>query len=298
MKCYLSLLFCLVVVLLNGQPDPSLEGFLQKRQIPTQSTPEGLHYIVEQQGSGAFAAEGDYVLIRYKGSLPEGAAFDSSEQEEPFIFKIGNREVVKGLDLGIRLLKKGGKAILYLPASLGYQQFGVEGSVPPNSPLIYEVELLDIMDFDHYDHYMRAQEERAKLRFEQRKKEQFRNDMLTIETYAAQRQLKTRRTASGLSYVVSKVGKGPVAKSGNHLKISYKSYLPDGTLIEESVQPFEFVLGTASVIQGLEEGLQFFNKGSEGWLLIPSGLAYGSMRIKNIPANSVLIFEIKVLELK
>lgn len=298
MKNLFLLLFCLMVVSSYAQPGPSLEAFFQKHRIQAQTTPEGLHYLLEYPGTGKAPADGDYVLIRYRGSLLDSTVFDESEPDQPFVFQVGNREVIEGLDLGVKVLKKGGKATLFMPASLGYQQFGVEGSVPPNSPLIYEVELLDIMNFDQYDHYMRSLEEREKAKFEQQKKEQFGKDMRIIEEYAALRQLKTQRTPSGLSYVISKAGKGPNAKPGNHLKIMYESYLADGTLIEESAQPFEFVLGTARVIQGWEEGLQFFNKGSEGWLLIPSNLAYGPMSVKNIPAYSVLIFKIKVLELK
>ena len=63
---------------------------------------------------------------------------------------------------------------------------------------------------------------------------------------------------------------------------------------------YQFVLGRGKVIQGWDEGMQFFNKGSEGWLLIPSKLAYGPMAINeddiNIPGDSALAFKIKIIE--
>ena len=277
---------------------PSLDEYLRNSHLPTQTSPEGLHFMIERPGTGPSPVDGDYVLIHYEGRLLDSTLFDQSEPSDPLVFRVANREVIKGLDLGVQLLKKGGKARLFLPASLGYMQYGVEGSVPPDSPLMYEVELLDIFNFEQYDSYMRKLEERERLAFEQRNKAQFQDDLRLLEEYAAANQLKTKRTASGLSYSLVKSGKGQNARRGNHLKIEYEGYLTDGSLIERSSQPFEFVLGSARVIQGWEEGLQFFNQGSEGWLLIPSRLAYGAVNAKNIPANAALIFKIKVMEVR
>ncbi len=275
----------------------SLENFLRQNNLQARSTPDGLHYLANSPGSGISPKDGDYVLIRYKAMLLDSTVFDESEAGNPFVFQVGNREVIKGLDQGVQLMKMGGKTTLFIPPVMGYQQYGVEGSVPPNSPLMYEVELLDVMDFDQYDRYMRELEERERAEFEHQKKSQFNTDVRLIEEYAAANQLRTKRTPSGLSYVITKPGKGAPAKKGNRLKINYEGYFLDGNLFEASEKPFEFTLGGASVIQGWEEGLQFFNKGSEGWLLVPSKLAYGPVPVGKIPANSVVIFKIKVLEI-
>ena len=275
----------------------SLENYLRQNNLQTKSTPDGLHYLTEQTGSGVSPKEGDYVLLGYQAMLLDSTVFDESESGNPLVFQVGNREVIKGLDLGVQLIKKGGKATLFIPASLGYMQYGIEGSVPPDSPLAYEVELLDVMDFDQYDRYMRELEERERTEFEHNKKAQFNTDLRLIDDYAAVNKLRTKRTASGLSYVITKSGKGALAKKGNHLKINYEGYFLDGKLFEASEKPFEFMLGGARVVEGWEEGLQFFSKGSEGWLLVPSKLGYGPMSVNEIPANSVLIFKIKVLDI-
>ncbi len=275
----------------------SLENFLLENNLKTKSTPDGLHYLTRSPGAGVSSKDGDYVLIRYKAMLLDSTVFDESEPGNPFVFQVGNREVIKGLDHGVQLMKMGEKTTFFIPPSLGYQQYGVEGSVPPNSPLLYEVELLDVMDFDQYDRYMRELEEQERVEFEHRKKAQFNTDIRLIEEYAAANQLRTKRTPSGLSYVITKPGKGTPAKKGNRLKINYEGYFLDGNLFEASEKPYEFTLGAARVIEGWEEGLQFFNKGSEGWLLVPSKLAYGPVPVGKIPANSVVIFKIKVLEI-
>ena len=93
---------------------------------------------------------------------------------------------------------------------------------------------------------------------------------------------------------------------GSSFEVKYKGQLTDGTVFDDSfgkrAEPFKFVLGKGKAIEGWEEGLKNFKKGSEGWLLIPSSLAYGPRSIRegkiNIPANSVLVFKIKVVNLK
>lgn len=283
---------------------PSLEVYLQNNHLVTQSTADGLHYILQEVGRGASPTDGQYALINFKAMLLDSTVFDQSEPDEPFIFQVGNREVIKGLDKAVRLLKKGGSAIFYLPSNLGYMHYGIKDRVPPNSSLIYEVELLDIMDFDQYDQYMRQLEERERVEFEQQEKAQFQKDLQIIEEYAAAHQLKTKRTPSGLSYAISKPGKGENAKPGKLLTVVYEGFLANGAAFEKSTEgrPYEFVLGQGKAMDGWEEGLRFFNKGSEGWLLIPSKLAYGPLAIQeaaiSIPANSVLIFKIKLLDLK
>jgi len=295
--CLLLLLGCLVVSGTVAQSGDLIENFLRENNLQAQAAPEGLRYITTQTGSGNEAKDGDYILIEYKAMLLDSTVFDRSEAGEPFVFQLGNREVIKGLDLGVRLIKKGGKATFFIPAPLGYQQYGIEGAVPPNSPLMYEVELLDVMDFEEYDRFMRNMEERERAEFEQRRKAQFETDLRLLEEYAAANQLRTKRTPSGLGYAITKPGKGALAKSGDHLKVSYEGYLANGEIFEASEKPFEFILGSARVIGGWEEGLQFFNKGSEGWLLVPSKLGYGPVAVREIPANSVLIFKIKILDI-
>ena len=153
---------------------------------------------------------------------------------------------------------------------------------------------------------MKELEVKERQRFEEKKKEQFATDKKIIQNYAVDNKLRTKRLASGVSYVLTKKGKGSTAKPGDFIEVKYKGQLTDGTVFDDSygkrAEPFKFVLGKGKAIEGWEEGLKNFKKGSEGWLLIPSALAYGPRAIRegkiNIPANSVLVFKIKVVDLK
>ncbi|HSA84530.1 MAG TPA: FKBP-type peptidyl-prolyl cis-trans isomerase [Patescibacteria group bacterium] len=96
------------------------------------------------QGSGAEVKAGDTILIHYKGTLPDGTQFDSSyDRGEPFETQIGVGQVIQGWDQGVIGMKVGGKRTLTIPPSLGYGDQAA-GSIPPNSTLIFELELLDI----------------------------------------------------------------------------------------------------------------------------------------------------------
>ena len=122
----------------------------QVQQSGTQSgnmvttMPDGLKIQDITVGSGREAKLGDTVTVNYVGKLQTGQVFDSSyDRDQPFTTQIGVGQVIKGWDEGIPGMKVGGKRVLVIPAELGYgnQQ---AGPIPPNSTLIFQVELLDV----------------------------------------------------------------------------------------------------------------------------------------------------------
>ncbi len=108
-----------------------------------------------------------------------------------------------------------------------------------------------------------------------------------------------KTTASGLQYKVIKEGTGIAPVATSKVKVHYKGTLIDGTEFDSSYQrnqPAEFQLN--QVIPGWTEGLQLMKAGSKYELTIPSGLAYGDRDNQSIPGNSVLVFEVELLEVK
>ena len=97
-----------------------------------------------KEGTGEAVKSGDTILIHYKGTLTDGTKFDSSyDRGEPFETQIGVGRVIEGWDKGVVGMKVGGTRKLTIPPALGYgdQDMGV---IPPNSTLIFEVELVEI----------------------------------------------------------------------------------------------------------------------------------------------------------
>jgi FKBP-type peptidyl-prolyl cis-trans isomerase FkpA len=108
-------------------------------------TSSGLKYVDLEIGSGAEARSGAVVEVQYTGWLTDGTKFDSSrDRNQPFRFKLGAGQVIKGWDEGVAGMKVGGKRKLTIPPELGYGRQGAGGVIPPGATLIFEVELLGV----------------------------------------------------------------------------------------------------------------------------------------------------------
>ncbi len=133
-----------VIIELLDVKDPVMAEMWDVDKSKVETSESGLMYVIIKEGEGDFATDGNVVTVHYSGFLEDGTKFDSSvERDESFSFVIGNKEVIPGWDEGIRFLKKGGKARFVIPPSLGYGDISA-GKIPPNSTLIFDVELLDI----------------------------------------------------------------------------------------------------------------------------------------------------------
>jgi peptidylprolyl isomerase len=109
------------------------------------------------------------------------------------------------------------------------------------------------------------------------------------------------KTSSGLQYMDLKVGTGMVPQKGQTCVVHYHGTLLDGTVFDSSVDrgtPFEFPIGIGRVIKGWDEGVMSMKVGGKRKLYIPADLAYGSRVMSKIPANSTLIFEVELLNIK
>ncbi len=131
-------------------PNAGANPFQNKEAVPTMSgnettTASGLKYVDEQEGTGASPESGQTVTVHYTGTLTDGTKFDSSvDRGQPFQFKIGIGQVIKGWDEGVLSMKIGGKRKLIIPPDLGYGANGAGGVIPPNATLNFDVELLGV----------------------------------------------------------------------------------------------------------------------------------------------------------
>ncbi len=111
---------------------------------PEVTTPSGLRYQVLATGAGNEVKAGDKIAVHYTGTLVDGTKFDSSrDRNEPFVFRVGQGQVIKGWDEGLIGMKRGDRRKLTIPPDLGYGSSG-SGPIPANATLIFDVELVDI----------------------------------------------------------------------------------------------------------------------------------------------------------
>jgi FKBP-type peptidyl-prolyl cis-trans isomerase len=121
------------------------EAFLAKNKAKpgVKTTASGLQYEVMSEGTGPTPKPTDSVTVNYKGTLMDGTVFDSSyDRKEPVTFVLN--QVIPGWTEGVQLMKVGSKYKFYIPSALGYGDRGAGNTIGPNSPLIFEVELLSI----------------------------------------------------------------------------------------------------------------------------------------------------------
>jgi FKBP-type peptidyl-prolyl cis-trans isomerase FkpA len=124
-----------------GDELKEIDGYLAAKKVANVKKSEsGLRYSIENPGVGK-TAPGKTAVVKYVGKLLNGTVFDQNAQGVDF--QLGANAVIPGFEEGLLLLGKGGKAKIFIPSPLGYGPQGT-GPIPPNSPLIFEVEIVDI----------------------------------------------------------------------------------------------------------------------------------------------------------
>ncbi|MGV3589739.1 MAG: FKBP-type peptidyl-prolyl cis-trans isomerase [Adhaeribacter sp.] len=130
---------------------------------------------------------------------------------------------------------------------------------------------------------------------------QNKTDDAVIQKYIKDKGLQPQKTNSGLYYVVTQEGNGTKAEPGKMVAVNYTGTTLDGKEFDSSKKqgkPIEFPLGQGAVIRGWDEGIALLNKGSKATFLIPSTMAYGPQESPEIPANSVLRFDVELVDVK
>ena len=128
-----------------------IEAFLSANKINTQKTPKGAYVEVLDPGSGMQADSGKFVSVKYKGTSLEGRIFDTNmdssfHHTEPLQFPVGSGQMWAGFDDGVRLLKKGGKAKVYIPAVLANGPNPIGEGGKPYENVIFEIEVIDVKE--------------------------------------------------------------------------------------------------------------------------------------------------------
>lgn len=151
-KVIIGVLVAVVVVIgafvirdiLNNTSQPQLTTETPSDATPVPVTDAKVQIEDIQVGTGEEVKSGDTIVMHYRGTLEDGTQFDSSyDRGEPFVTQIGTGAVIQGWDQGVPGMKVGGKRKLTIPPELGYGSADM-GEIPPNSTLIFEVELLEI----------------------------------------------------------------------------------------------------------------------------------------------------------
>lgn len=265
-----------------------------------QVTENGLKYTIHEQSEGTRKGKvGDILtlhltLMNNKDSVlrdthKEGAPFQMLLQVPPF----------KGsYEEGLTMLGKGDSATFYVSADSLFTRAmqPLPPGVQKGTDIGIAVKVVSVQTEEEYKKTQAADMEKQKG-----------IDAKVIENYIAKNGMtgKAQKTESGVYYVVTQPGSGPMPQKGDVVQVHYTGKLLDGKVFDSSRtnpqaggKPAQFQLGVGMVIPGWEEGVSKLHKGEKATLIIPSTLAYGPRGNQAIPANSVLLFDIELMDIQ
>jgi FKBP-type peptidyl-prolyl cis-trans isomerase len=128
-----------------SEEDEALKNYITQNNITVEPTASGLFYLETEQGKGAKVENGKEVSVHYTGKFLNGQIFDSSVQRgEPISFTIGTDPMIQGFVEGVLLMRQGGKATFLLPSDIAYGVSHPSAPIPPYTPLLFEVEIVDV----------------------------------------------------------------------------------------------------------------------------------------------------------
>ncbi len=275
MKLFITLLFLTFTIV----------GCTSKKEVVKKES--GLMFVDDTLGTGTVAKTGEYISIHFRAwvikdstdlfsdwtkdtTKTQSRLGDSYVFNRPIKYILGPEGgFIKGSTEGIEGMKVGGTRTIIIPSKLAYGEKGFR-TIPPNSDIKLVVQLLDARELT--------------------KVEPWKVDSTKYIT-----------TKSGLKYIVLKKGTGPLPDSGDVVTINYSGYLTNGKKFDSSVErnePISYPFKVQRMIPGWQEATAMMNKGSKYRLLIPPKLAYGNRAVGEIPANSTLMFDVEMVDIK
>jgi FKBP-type peptidyl-prolyl cis-trans isomerase len=255
----------------------AIDNYLNSIGVNALKENSGIRLVVHTVGIGGLPPKATHTAeVNVTGKLfSNGTVFQPAQKVKGIVSSL-----VDGMQLALTLLPVGTKATVYVPSALGYGETAI-GSIPANSILIFDVELLSVTR-------------------ETLEKQRLQNDIKTIDDFLTAQSITAVKDTTGLRYVVTELGTGQIPSWYSKVKIRYT-----GTILGTE---FVFYSGTSEpepgydsrvvyYVHGFQVGLQNMPVGSKATFYVPSGLAFGSEVVGTVPAYSNLKYEIELLDI-
>lgn len=283
----------------------------------TSKTSDGQEFTYIKEGDQR-PVEGEFVLYNLEVTNANDSVFISSnDQGMPGYLRYSDSIPVNNFMDEIFLgLRKGDSILVEATASKVFEE-----NIPPflqaDETVKIRIGAFDIMDEEKIMGYFTELQQKAIDAENAGAADRLILEDETIAKYVQDNNLDATKTESGLYYVIEQRGNGPQIETGDQASVHYAGYLLDGKLFDTSRKdiaqdnnifsqqrdemggyaPFNLQVGVGQVIPGWDEGLSLLRQGDKAKLIIPSPLAYGSRGAgADIPANSILVFDVEIVE--
>jgi FKBP-type peptidyl-prolyl cis-trans isomerase FkpA len=258
------------------------------------TTDSGLQYMIYTSNEGPKAKEKDFLTVHITYRTESDSVLFDTRKTKPITFPMAAASFKGALEEGLAMLSAGDSATFLISAdSLFEKTFHapIPEYVKKGSKIKFDVKLFKIQSSEERQKEKSVEAEKYKVQ-----------ESAELENYLKENNISVKPTPNGLYYISEVEGKGPLADSGKTVVVEYVGKFLDGKVFDESAKagkPFEFVLGTGSVISGWDEGISMMRAGGKAKLVIPSTLAYGGRGVGDIiPPFAPLTFDVELKEIK
>ena len=283
-------------------------------------TPKGLTYTLVKKGDGVIVKPGQYLIANlFFKDAKDSVWFDSRKSEYPSPVLIPDTAQMKREDAIadlFRHLSKGDSVTFKMPADILFEKTFKQPIPPkmnPKDEFLFAIGVRDVIGQEQFQKMQQEMAEKQTAKINKDKAIQMGKDTVIIDSILTARNIKAKKTKSGIRYVVVKEGKGPTVERGQKITANYTGYTINGKVFDTSIESvgkaaglpktiyrlMELNAGTGRVQIGFDESLMLMNKGAKYTVYIPSPLMYGARQVsEDIGHNAILIFDIEMLNIQ
>ncbi|MBS1772089.1 MAG: FKBP-type peptidyl-prolyl cis-trans isomerase [Bacteroidetes bacterium] len=265
---------------------------------PFVKSPTGVEYKFLYDAPGAIAKEGNFVELHISTFYNDSAIFNSRTMgtTKPVVFPLSAPKFHGDLAEVIGMMSPGDSLMARVSVdSMKKNGQRTQPWMKDGGMITYRIYLISVKT-----------QEQINADRDKETSGQLAQDDKILQDYFVKNNIKPMKTASGLYYVITKPGAGADAKPGQVVSVNYTGHRLDGKVFDSNldpkfnhVEPIVFELGKGKVIRGWDEGVGLLNKTAKATFYIPSPLAYGTNSPSaDIPANSILIFDVELLDIR
>lgn len=282
-------------------------------------TDSGLQYKFVIEGEGVAPEDGNILVMNVSYvDAPGNIIFTSTQSGSPMAISYYDSVLSRdgGLEEGIRMLAKGDSLIMKFPIENLYENtfnLTLPDSLVRGTDVTVYIGVQDVFTREEFGVYRMRMMEQQQKTFLEIEAKQLEEDGKMIDAYLNEKNIDAEIDPSGLRYVIIEEGEGDFPQPNQQVSVNYTGKLLNGQVFDTSVeadareadmynanrpyQPYQFALGTGSVIQGWDIGIGLLKRGGKGVLYIPSTLAYGERATGSIPKNAILVFDVELLDI-